>query len=334
MLSIEETLALGSPSPEWEEAIKANPVPVGGWTMETDINQLREMIAKVHAMKRAAAPDVSDLPYVKEDIQIPVRDGALLVARIHKPRDIPADGCPVFVGFHGGGWLVGSVEEQSPLCRQFTSVGGIAVNVEYRLAPEHPFPIPVNDCFDAVKWTVENAKSLGGNLQKGFIIGGESAGADLALGVAYLWGKEQTTPPLTGVFSCVSLAVNEEAVPEKYRDHFLSMEQNAHAPILTKEALKLIISKYQPDPKSPVAYPILAPDLGSLMPNTYFQACGLDPLRDCTLVMDQVWKDAGIPTKLDIYPGQPHGFWALFPQLEASKKIAKDTIAGFRWLLA
>lgn len=86
----------------------------------------------------------------------------------------------------------------------------------------------------------KNAKSLGVSLEKGFILGGESAGADLALGVAYLYGKEKLSPPLTGVYSSVSSAATAETIPEKYRSRFLSVEQNAFAPMIMKESLQLI----------------------------------------------------------------------------------------------
>lgn len=109
-------------------------------------------MAQMQEANLAASPDPSTLPFIEEDIQITVRDGADINVRLHKPRNIPADGCPVLVAFHGGGFLIGGVEAATHIGRLFTSVGGIAVNVAYRLAPEHPFPVPVNDSFDAVKW--------------------------------------------------------------------------------------------------------------------------------------------------------------------------------------
>jgi acetyl esterase/lipase len=72
--------------------------------------------------------------------------------RIHKPKVLPEDGCPIFVVYHGGGFVLGGLDDEAILCRNFTQLGGIAVNVDYRLAPEHPFPVPIEDAFDALKW--------------------------------------------------------------------------------------------------------------------------------------------------------------------------------------
>jgi acetyl esterase/lipase len=89
---------------------------------------------------------------VEEDRQIPVRDGSSITVRIHKPKVLPEDGCPIFVVYHGGGFVLGGLDDEAILCRNFTQLGGIAVNVDYRLAPEHPFPVPIEDAFDALKW--------------------------------------------------------------------------------------------------------------------------------------------------------------------------------------
>lgn len=119
--------------------------------MKTDVQQLRREYTQLRLQQHAVKPDPSTLPYTEDDIRIPVRDGASIAVRIHKPRDVPVDGCPGFVVFHGGGFFVGDLEMVGPLCRAFTSLGGIAVNVGYRLAPENPFPIPVHDAYDALK---------------------------------------------------------------------------------------------------------------------------------------------------------------------------------------
>ena len=89
---------------------------------------------------------------MEEDRQIPVRDGSSITVRIHKPKTPPKNGCPIFVVYHGGGFVFGGLENEVLLCRSFTELGGIAVNVDYRLAPEHPFPVPIVDAYDALKW--------------------------------------------------------------------------------------------------------------------------------------------------------------------------------------
>lgn len=89
----------------------------------------------------------------EEDRQIPMRDGTSITVRIHKPTTPPAGGSPVFVVYHGGGFTIGGLDDETLLCRDWAEhFGGVAVNVDYRLAPEHPFPVPVHDAYDALKW--------------------------------------------------------------------------------------------------------------------------------------------------------------------------------------
>jgi acetyl esterase/lipase len=81
-----------------------------------------------------------------------VRDGTEIIVRVHKPIHPPQDGSPLFVVYHGGGFCLGGLNDEQWLCRKWTELGGVAVNVDYRTTPEHPFPTPVNDAYDALKW--------------------------------------------------------------------------------------------------------------------------------------------------------------------------------------
>lgn len=90
---------------------------------------------------------------------------------------------------------------------------------------------------------------------------------------------------------------------------------------------------HQVDAHSPLAFPLAFPTHRGI-PKTYFQICGLDAVRDCGLVMEQVFRDVGVATRTDIYPGLPHGFWAFFPHLEVSAKQRRDAEEGLAWLLS
>jgi len=93
-----------------------------------------------------------EIAYIEGYREIKVRDGSSIAVRIHSPKNPPKDGSPVFVVYHGGGFCLGGLDNESVLCRKFTELGGVAVNVDYRLAPENPFPIPVYDAYDALVW--------------------------------------------------------------------------------------------------------------------------------------------------------------------------------------
>ncbi|EMR66847.1 putative lipase 2 protein [Eutypa lata UCREL1] len=181
--------------------------------------------------------------------------------------------------------------------------------------------------------TVSNLQSLNINPNKGLLTAGESAGADIALAIAHLWTEAKASPPITGIYSCANSAVNKETVPLKYKENFVSFEQNAGAPMQTIEAYEFIQRNYKPDPRSHLAFPVAIPD-PSIMPKTYFQACGWDIMRDCTLVMEQVWKDASVPTRLNVYPGLPHAFWILGLPIEQTRKFEADVVKGLKWLLS
>lgn len=103
---------------------------------------------------KTVAKTVKPSPEVIEvDRRIPVRDGTSIPVRFHSPRDPPASGSPILVMLHSGGYCIGGLDNRLEDCRMFVEKWGfVVVNVDYRLAPEHPFPTPVHDAYDAVKW--------------------------------------------------------------------------------------------------------------------------------------------------------------------------------------
>ena len=99
---------------------------------------------------------------IEEDRKIPTRDTSNITIRIYRPRTTPTGGGPLLVMYHSGGYCAGDVGDEGTNCRNFATIfGGIAISVGYRLAPEFPFPIPVNDAYDALKWVQKDTLPSG-----------------------------------------------------------------------------------------------------------------------------------------------------------------------------
>lgn len=197
----------------------------------------------------------------------------------------------------------------------------------------YKFPIPANDCYDAVKWAAANSKVHGGDLSKGFIVSGVSAGANMACSVAHLARDENLSPPLTGVYLNIPSLLAPQAVPDKLKSTYTSRDENKDAPILNSGAIALFRKLYEDDPLSPLMSPAVWPSGHKDLPPTYLQVAGMDPLRDEGLIYEEMLKEAGVSTRIDVYPGLPHGFSSWWPKAEFSVKQRKDTAEGLQWLL-
>ncbi|KAF8580617.1 alpha/beta-hydrolase [Ramaria rubella] len=269
------------------------------------------------------------------DLSIPVQ-GASIVIRTYIPESND-DGSlfPVLVWFHGGGFRRGDVELDDTLMRLICKTSQIScVNVDYRLAPEHPFPIPVQDSYEAVKWVVVNASSLSADLAKGFLVGGASSGGNIATVICL---KARDDPllqgKLTGQILQIPVLCPTDTYPEKWKEELLSMSQNSDAPMLNRKAMAQIFADYRPpDSTSPDVSPLLASSLRGLPP-AYLQICGLDPLRDEAFLYGKLLRESGVPTKVAVYPGLPHAFWYPAPLISGAKMYRMDTVEGIKWLI-
>jgi len=209
-----------------------------------DLQMARNFVSMVSSIKRGTMPKPSARPYKMKDIQIPVRDGSSVPARIYTPRRPSTRGCPCMYVCPGGAYVIGEIDTDEWVCELFVALGGVAVNVIYRHAPEYPFPIPVNDSYDGLKWLAENHAELNINPSRGFVVGGQSNGADVAVVLAHLYAEELSSyPPLTGLFLTCPMVMNSATVPEKYKDCFISTEQNAAGPMLSTESIEYIMCK-------------------------------------------------------------------------------------------
>lgn len=185
---------------------------------------------------------------------------------------------------------------------------------------------------------VKNESFLNVDLSKGFILGGTSAGGNIAIVLSHLARDEKLEPQLTGIYLNVPLILAPEAVPTKWEALYNSRKQNEFSPVLNKAFMDMYTEAYAPKPLnssyiwSPILWPGEKPHAN--LPRTYFQICGLDPLRDEALIYERELRtNYGIQTKVDIYPGLPHMFVPNFPTHAASKKYPEDTSRGIGWLL-
>lgn len=122
------------------------------WHMGADIRMARLAIGMVFSVMRSNKPKASSLPYRTQDLQVPVRDGSSVPARIYTPKRPSQRGCPCMYVCHAGDYILGEFDSEEWLCAAFASLGGIAVDVLYRHAPEHVFPVPVYDSYDGLRW--------------------------------------------------------------------------------------------------------------------------------------------------------------------------------------
>lgn len=270
------------------------------------------------------------------ELQYPTRDGALNRAKLFKPDTQTENGSPLIMMIHGGGFCLGAPEGEEQTCRNFVlAFGATCVSISYRLAPKYQYPYAPNDCWDALQWCAANAQSWGADTSAGFCVGGTSAGGNLAAILAHKARDSKLTPPLTGQYLAIPLICPPSKMPEAYRPWLLSYKQNEYAPFLPKAAIDMFINEYKPDLENGVDFAILNhPDGHKDLPRAFFQLDGMDPLRDEAIIYERVLREeSGVETRLDIYPGVPHGHWTFFSFLKVSRTFRKEQLEGIGWLL-
>lgn len=235
------------------------------------------------------------------DITIPARGGDLRL-RLLIPEDRAATG--VYLHIHGGGWTLGAADMQDPaLWALVEATGMAAVSVDYRLAPEHPFPAGPDDCEDAALWLLDRgARELESPAR--FTIGGESAGGHLS---AVTLLRLRDRHGITGAFAGANLvygAFDLSMTPSQRRWGERNLVLNT--PIIrwfSDNALPDVDDEGRRDPD---ISPLFAGLHG--MPPALFTVGTLDPLLDDTLFMEARWRMAGARTDLRVWPEAVHGF--------------------------
>ena len=237
--------------------------------------------------------------------------GGPLALRLYRPGAPASPPPPLLVFFHGGGWVIGDLEIQDGLCRAVADRAGCAVlSVDYRLAPEHPFPAAADDAWAACRWAAARAADLG--VDSGRLgVAGDSAGGNLALGVA-LRARDAGAPSLRlCVLTC-------PVVDHRLDDD--SMADCAEGYFLTRAKMAWYWDQYAPpgiDRSRPELSPLRA-DLAGLCPTVVVTA-GFDPLRDQGLDLARACAAAGVDTVLLHFGGMIHGFLGFSASVSRSR---------------
>ena len=214
---------------------------------------------------------------------------------------------PIFVYYHGGGWVLGNLDVSDNFARSLCHYGNMSViSVDYRLAPEHPFPAGLEDAYAAYLWAAdpENAKEVRGNVNQ-LVVGGDSAGGNLAAAVS-LKARVENGPKIAQqvlIYPATNLAELETD----------SFKMNAHDSILPAENMHWFIEQYLTDENqktNPMVSPALAESHSDLAPATILVA-EYDPLCDDGEEYANLLSEAGVDTTLIRANGLSHGFISL-----------------------
>jgi acetyl esterase len=266
---------------------------------------------------------VRDLAIPGPDVRSSDAAGGRVPIRVYRPDvDRPM---PVLLFFHGGGWVLGTLDSADGICRRLADRGAVMViSVDYRLAPEHPFPAALEDAWSALRWVEANAPALGGDrLEIG--VGGTSAGGNLAAATA-IRSRAFEGPDVTRQLLAYPIT-NHAFDTDSYRE-------NANGPLLTRADMEWFWGQYLRSPvdsHNPFASPLRAPPalLDGLAPATVLTA-GFDPLRDEGRAYAERLAEAGVTIDHCHYPDLPHGFLSFAEESDRADGAMSEAARSLR----
>ncbi len=292
-----------------------------------------EVVSLLELMEAAGAPSAEEQgavaaraarrallrPPTEDCFEILDVDAGGVPARVY--RAAPGTSRPgLLVWFHGGGWVLGDIDTHDDVCRTLNNrTGHTVLSVDYRLAPEHPFPAGLDDCVQATTWAFENADALGIDAAR-IAVGGDSAGGNLAAVVCQLLSD---TAPIRFQLLVYPVADARAGTP--------SYTENAEGYFLTAAAMRWFIDQYLADGAGarddPRVSPLCAePAALAATPPALVITAGFDPLRDEGVCYATRLIDAGVVTTHVHFPGQIHGFFSM-PEFLSDARVAHSIAA-------
>ena len=277
----------------------------------------------------AARQRFRDLPRQPVHPELRVEDRTIdgpagpLAIRLYWPPDTGTEP-PVVMFFHGGGWVVGDLDSYEGEARQHAvGADALVVSIDYRLAPEHPYPAAVDDVWAATQWVAAHGEELGAD-PKRLAVAGDSAGGNLAAVIAQV-ARDSGGPPLAFQLLWYPATTWDTSLP--------SFSENAHAPILAMAAVAQLSRWYANgvDLKNPPStlVPARADDLTGLPP-AYIAVAGHDPLRDDGARYAELLAAAGVPVEVHNATALVHGYLGYAGIVPAATEATDRGLAALR----
>ncbi|KQO10677.1 alpha/beta hydrolase [Paenibacillus sp. Leaf72] len=254
---------------------------------------------------------------------IPSAEGEVRV-KIYEPSERTETDAklPAMLWIHGGGYVLGNPDMDDALCERFVQAANcVVVSVDYRLAPEHPYPTAINDCYTSLTWMTGEAESLGIDLNR-IAIAGASGGGGLTAALA-LMARDKGGPALIFQMPLYPMIDDRNVTASSYEitaDNAIWNRTN------NLEAWNMYLGKHTEDSElSPYAVPSRAESLAGLPP-TYTCIGQLDLFRDETIEYVIRLAQAGVDVEFHMYPGTFHSFEMMVPQAEVSQRASQSYI--------
>jgi acetyl esterase/lipase len=295
------------------EALEAIPE----WSLSTESLPYLRDYKKVEAM---SAPDGFVINNYKT---INSTDAHRVPVRVYRPAGLEKE-APALIFIHGGGFVMGDVSSRDPICLGLAHHGQCAViSVDYRLAPEHPFPAGFDDCYAALEWLAKEPVEAGFCPTK-IAVCGISAGGGLAAALA-LKARDQKGPALVHQFLIIPDVDDRLITASSHRIHDARVWDRSTA----EASWKMYLGDSYGGDVSPYAAPARATDLSGLPPATVLVE-DLDILRDEGVDYANRLNDAGVMTELHVYPGTFHGHFGVVPDAAISKRTVDDIFSSVK----
>lgn len=321
-----------------KQQIAGEPIIIDGQTFDLSLQVMLQLfgpppnhlpsVAEARATIEAQSPVLSQTPLddiIKDEFPLTMPDGETIRLRRYRHRNAPRDNQPALVFYHGGGYVGGSLNSHDLVCQHLANGGECTViAVDYRLAPEYPYPTPVNDGLTAYRYIASHADKFGIDANR-LAVGGDSAGGNLAAVVAQQT-KNDTHPPklqllwvpwvdMSGEHESYELFATgfllEQAQMRWYTHHYLGDTDDI-------------------DTTDPMISPIYG-DLQGVAPAVVMVA-GFDPLRDEGIEYADKLTAAGVDTELQVYDSLTHLFMLYAGEIDAAKAAFEDAVQALKRL--